>query len=55
MLKEQREGKQQGHQQGEREQHTRGEVIEQHAEEQEDNMISLHRLYAMDNVVQPQQ
>ena len=55
MLREQLEGEQQGHQQGEREQHIREEVIEQHAGEQGDNMISHHRSFVMDNVVQPQQ
>ena len=55
MLREHLDGEQQGHQQGEREQHTREEVIEQHAEEREANTISLHRLFVMDNVVQPPQ
>ena len=55
MLREQLEGEQQGHQQGEQEQHIREEVIEQHAGEREVNTISHHRLYAMDNVVQPPQ
>ena len=55
MLREQLEGEQQGHQQGERNQRTQEGDIEQQDAEREHNTVSHHRLLAMDNAVQPHQ